>query len=115
MWLGSFEEFPDYLTEGESLTELKENLRDLYRDLTSGKKAGIRRVTDSLLDEADRLDPPARNGWVPLNPTRRETRLVSRNPKTGTSQPVPEKSRSFSRNKFSASLRFIQSDPKRRT
>jgi predicted RNase H-like HicB family nuclease len=36
MWLGYFEEFPDYLTEGKSLGELEENLRDLYRDLTSG-------------------------------------------------------------------------------
>jgi hypothetical protein len=34
MWLGYFDEFPDYL----------ENLRDLYRDLTSGEIPGIRRV-----------------------------------------------------------------------
>ena len=33
MWLGYFETFPDYLTQGESLDELEENLRDLYRDL----------------------------------------------------------------------------------
>lgn len=33
MWLGYFEEFPDYLIQGESLAELEENLRDLYRDL----------------------------------------------------------------------------------
>jgi hypothetical protein len=31
MWLGYFEEFPDYLTRGESLAELEENLRDLDR------------------------------------------------------------------------------------
>jgi hypothetical protein len=42
MWLGYFEEFPDYLTQGESLGELEENLRDLYRDLTSGEIPGIR-------------------------------------------------------------------------
>ena len=30
-------EFPDYLTQGETLPELEENLRDLYRDLTSGE------------------------------------------------------------------------------
>ncbi len=37
MWLGYFEEFPDYLTQGETLPELEENLRDLFRDLSSGE------------------------------------------------------------------------------
>ena len=37
MWLGYLDEFPDYMTQGESLAELEENLRDLYRDLTSGE------------------------------------------------------------------------------
>ena len=46
MWLGYFEEFPDYPTQGESLGELEENLRDLYRDLTSGEIPGIRRVAE---------------------------------------------------------------------
>ena len=41
MWIGYFEEFPDYLTQGESIGELEENLRDLYRDLTSGEIPGI--------------------------------------------------------------------------
>jgi predicted RNase H-like HicB family nuclease len=44
MWLGYFEEFPDYLTQGESLEDLEDHLRDLYRDLTSGEISGIRRV-----------------------------------------------------------------------
>ncbi|MGO4883420.1 MAG: type II toxin-antitoxin system HicB family antitoxin [Bryobacteraceae bacterium] len=46
MWLGYFVEFPDYLTQGETLPELEENLRDLYRDLTSGQIPGIRRVAE---------------------------------------------------------------------
>lgn len=46
MWLGYFEEYPDYLTQGETLEELEENLRDLYRDLTSGEIPGIRRVAE---------------------------------------------------------------------
>jgi predicted RNase H-like HicB family nuclease len=46
MWLGYFEEFPDYLTQGESKPELEENLRDLYRDLMSGEISGIRRVAE---------------------------------------------------------------------
>ena len=42
VWLGYFEEFPDYLTQGETLAELEDNLRDL----TSGQIPGIRRVAD---------------------------------------------------------------------
>jgi hypothetical protein len=42
MRLGYFERYPDYLTQGESLSELEENLRDLSRDLTSGGIPGIR-------------------------------------------------------------------------
>ena len=44
MWLGYFEEYPDYLTQGETPAELEENLRDLYRDLTRGEIPGIRKV-----------------------------------------------------------------------
>lgn len=46
MWLGYFEEFPEYLTQGQSMAELELNLRDLYGDLTSGKIPGIRRVAE---------------------------------------------------------------------
>ena len=48
-WLGYFEDFPDYWTQGESLVELEENLRDIYRDLTSGEIPGIRRIADLSL------------------------------------------------------------------
>jgi predicted RNase H-like HicB family nuclease len=34
-WLGYFEQFPNYMTQGESLADLEENLFDLYRDLTT--------------------------------------------------------------------------------
>jgi len=33
MWLGYLEEFPDYMTQGESLDELKENLKDIYKEI----------------------------------------------------------------------------------
>ncbi len=33
-WLGYLDEFPDYLTQGESFADLKAHLADLYRDLT---------------------------------------------------------------------------------
>ena len=34
-WLGYFTEYPDYWTQGESLEDLLEHLRDLHADLTS--------------------------------------------------------------------------------
>ena len=46
MWLGYFEQFPDYLTQGESLSELEDNLRDLYRDLTGGEIPGVCSVAE---------------------------------------------------------------------
>lgn len=43
MWLGYLEEVPDYMTQGESLVELEGNLRDIYKDLTSGLIPCVRR------------------------------------------------------------------------
>lgn len=34
-WIGYLQEYPDYWTQGESLDDLKEHLKDLYKDLTS--------------------------------------------------------------------------------
>ena len=36
LWLGHLEDYPDYWTQGETIAELEDNLRDLYNDLTSG-------------------------------------------------------------------------------
>ena len=41
-----FEDFPDYMTHGETLAELQSNSRDLPSDLTSGEITGIRRVAE---------------------------------------------------------------------
>jgi len=46
MWLGYLREYPDYWTQGESLDDLREHLRDLYRDVTSGEIPGIRKVEE---------------------------------------------------------------------
>lgn len=46
MWLGYLEEFPDYMTQGETELELRENLKDLYDELTSGQIPGVRRVAE---------------------------------------------------------------------
>jgi len=45
-WLGYFQEFPDYWTQGETLDDLKSHLRDLYDDLTGGQIRGIRKVEE---------------------------------------------------------------------
>jgi len=41
-WLGYLDEFPDYMTQGESLSDLKVHLIDLYRDLSSGEIPCVR-------------------------------------------------------------------------
>ncbi|MEN6451796.1 MAG: hypothetical protein ABFC96_15000 [Thermoguttaceae bacterium] len=46
MWLGYLEEFPDYMTQGATLEELQENLRDIHEDLTGGKIPAVRRVAE---------------------------------------------------------------------
>lgn len=46
LWIGYLEEFPDYWTQGETLEELKENLRDLWRDLASENIPNVRRVSE---------------------------------------------------------------------
>jgi len=40
-WLGYFEEYPDYLTQGETLDDLRQHLADLHVDLASGAIPGI--------------------------------------------------------------------------
>ena len=44
-WLGHLQEFPDYWTQGETLDDLRDHLRDLYAELT-GALPGVRRVDD---------------------------------------------------------------------
>ena len=46
MWLGHLDEFPDYMTQGETLEELQENLKDIYEDLMGGKIPGVRHVAE---------------------------------------------------------------------
>jgi predicted RNase H-like HicB family nuclease len=46
MWLGHLEEYPDYMTQGESLANLEEHLADLHADLTSGSIPCVRKVAE---------------------------------------------------------------------
>ena len=43
MWVGWLEEYPDYHTQGTTLDELKENLIDIYADVSSGAIPNVRR------------------------------------------------------------------------
>ena len=41
-WLGYLDAYPDYMTQGTSLDDLKEHLLDLYHDLSSGAIPAVR-------------------------------------------------------------------------
>jgi hypothetical protein len=48
-WIGFLQEYPDYWTQGTSLDDLKEHLKDLHTDLSSGVIPGARRVEDLIV------------------------------------------------------------------
>jgi len=44
MFIGWLEEFPDYRTQGKSLQELMENLKEIHNELTAGSIPNVRQV-----------------------------------------------------------------------
>ena len=48
-WLGYLQDYPDYWTQGETLEDLLEHLKDLYLDLTSGELPGVRKVGELVV------------------------------------------------------------------
>ena len=48
-WIGYIQDYPDYWTQGESLDDLREHLKDLHQDLTSGQVPGIRKVEELMV------------------------------------------------------------------
>jgi predicted RNase H-like HicB family nuclease len=44
LFVGWLEEFPDYHTQGETMDQLRDNLLDLYKDLSSGQIPHVRKV-----------------------------------------------------------------------
>ena len=48
-WIGYLDEWPDYLTQGTSLEDLKIHLMDLFKDLSSGIIPGIRQHAELQL------------------------------------------------------------------
>ena len=55
MWLGYLEEYPDYMTQGETLEELKENLKDIYNDLTGGAVPCVRKVAELVVPSNEKI------------------------------------------------------------
>lgn len=48
-YIGYLQDFPDYMTQGETEEELKENLLDLYHDLSSGELPYVRKVDELVV------------------------------------------------------------------
>ena len=46
MFLGYLNDYPDHWTQGESLQDLKDHLRDLHETFTSGTIPGIKKVEE---------------------------------------------------------------------
>jgi predicted RNase H-like HicB family nuclease len=45
-WLGYINEYPEYTTQGTSLDELVENLKDIYSDITNELIPGKRKTME---------------------------------------------------------------------
>ena len=48
-WLGYLQDYPDYWTQGGTLDDLLEHLKDLHQDLTSGQIPSVRKVGELVL------------------------------------------------------------------
>ncbi len=57
MWIGYWQEFPDYMTQGKTLEELQMNLKDIHQDLTSGSIPCVRHVGKWKLHEPEGFNP----------------------------------------------------------
>ncbi|MBK1693969.1 hypothetical protein CKO09_04350 [Chromatium weissei] len=49
MWLGYLEEYPDYMTQGDTLEALQENLKDIYQELSNGSIPIVHRIGELTL------------------------------------------------------------------
>jgi predicted RNase H-like HicB family nuclease len=45
-WLGYLDQYPDYMTQGTSLEDLKDHLLDLYKDLSAGVIPNVRQHSE---------------------------------------------------------------------
>jgi predicted RNase H-like HicB family nuclease len=44
MWIGYLEAYPDFLTQGETLEDLQEHLKDIHQEVASGTIPLVRHV-----------------------------------------------------------------------
>ncbi|MEI6386713.1 MAG: type II toxin-antitoxin system HicB family antitoxin [Spirochaetota bacterium] len=49
LFLGYLQDFPDFVTQGETEAELRENLIDIYLDITGGLVQNVRRVDELVV------------------------------------------------------------------
>jgi hypothetical protein len=45
-WVGYLADYPDYWTQGQTLDDLKDHLKDLHNDMAGGQVPGIRRMDE---------------------------------------------------------------------
>jgi predicted RNase H-like HicB family nuclease len=48
-WIGYLSDYPDNWTQGQTLDDLKDHLKDLYHDMTDGQLPGIRKVDELVV------------------------------------------------------------------
>lgn len=48
-WIGYLQDYPDYWTQGETLDDLRNHLKELFDDMTSGQISGIRKVDEIIV------------------------------------------------------------------
>ena len=46
MFIGYLDEYPDYRTQGTTIEELEENLKDIFNDINSGQIPQVRQVAE---------------------------------------------------------------------
>jgi predicted RNase H-like HicB family nuclease len=49
IWVGWLKDYTDYRSQGKTLDELKENLKDIYEDISTGKIPHIRKYGELIL------------------------------------------------------------------
>lgn len=49
LWIGWLDEYPDYRTQGETLEELEDNLKDIHEEVTSGRIPCVRKVGELVI------------------------------------------------------------------
>lgn len=49
LWLGYLENHPDYQMQGKTLEELKENLKDIFKDISEGLIPQVKTVEEMVI------------------------------------------------------------------